>query len=149
MDYNMFQLFDKDGTFIGTIEESGDPGCGGWIVLIMLGLVFVVVLLALLKTVWWLLLVQALAAALIAYGLSRLLKKQITNLTTMSNICGIVCFVGVMASSYFLYLDYFTVKDLQETLITVAVWIWTIVFAYVIASFAAWLVRKDFWASNA
>lgn len=148
MDYNMFQLFDKDGTFIGTIEEAGDLGCGGWIVLIMLGLVFVVVLLALLKTIWWLLLVQALAAALIAYGLSRLLKKQITSLTTMSNICGIVCFAGVMVSSYFLYLDYFTVESLQETLITIAVWIWTIIFAYVIASFAAWLVRKDFWAGN-
>lgn len=144
----MFRLFDKNGTFIGTIEEVGDLGCGGWIVLIMLGLVFVVVLLALLKTIWWLLLVQTLAAALIAYGLSRLLKKQTTSVSTMSNICGIVCFVGVMASSYFLYLNEAQTGDFQDTLITVAVWIWTIVFAYVIASFAAWLVREKFWAGN-
>lgn len=144
----MFRLFDKNGTFIGTIEEVGDLGCGGWIVLIMLGLVFVVVLLALLKTIWWLLLVQTLAAALIAYGLSHLLKKQTTSVSTMSNICGIVCFVGVMASSYFLYLNEAQTGDFQDTLITVAVWIWTIVFAYVIASFAAWLVREKFWAGN-
>lgn len=145
----MYKLFDKDGVLIGTIEEIGDLGCGGAIVVAVLGLVFLVTFLALLKVIWWLLLVQALVSISISYLLTRLLKKQITSLNTISNICGTVCFAMVMISSYFLYLDYFTMGDFTETLVTIMVWIWAVVFAYVIASLAAGLVRKKFGADNA
>lgn len=145
----MYKLFDKDGVLTGTIEEIGDLGCGGAIVVAVLGLVFLVMFFALLKVIWWLLLVQALVSISISYLLTRLLKKQITSLNTISNICGTVCFAMVMISSYFLYLDYFTMGDFTETLVTIMVWIWAVVFAYVIASLAAGLVRKKFGADNA
>lgn len=131
----MFNIFDKDGILIGTVEEAGSLGCGGWLALIALGIFMIIMLLVVIQTMWWMLILQVMGSLLVSWLFTMLMRKHMRD-STVSTLSGTICFIGNMVSSYFLVL-----RGLGDEIgiLAVAVWIWLILSAYLFSSLGALL----------